>query len=188
MRAGESHVSRDSAEYTEIIADVFVETVNKWARKAMYDEQDPEITPALMECLQYVYLHGASPVGEIASGLEITTSAASQLVDRLVKKGLATRRENESDRRLMSVELTPGGKEAVGRMRRRKSEWFEAILGAMPEGEQEAFRDGVEGFLRVALAGEDNIDRACVRCGMEHVSFCVVNRVKSARLSGEADR
>ncbi len=177
-----SHPVRDSAEYAEIIAEVFVEAVRKKATAAMCcDYESEEITPSLMECLQYVYLHGPSPVREIACGLEVSVSAASQLVDRLVRKGLTTRRENEEDRRLTSVELTETGAELVRQMRERRLRWFESVVNAMPESKRRSFLDGLEGFLKVALAGEENIDRACVRCGMVHVPFCVVNRIKSER-------
>jgi len=176
-------ISQDSVEYAEIVAEIFVETVSKSAGKMTCSEPDGEITPALMECLQYIYLHGVSPIREIANGLEISLSGASQLVERLVKKELLTRREDEVDRRLTKVELTDNGREAVRLMRRRKSEWFETILEAMPQSQRKALREGLEGFLRIALANDDDVDRACVRCGMEHVSFCVVNKVKSKRVA-----
>ena len=172
--------SRDSAEYAEMVAEVFIETVRKSAGRL---DNDAEVTPALMECLQYIYLHGASPIRRIADGLEISLSAASQLVDRLVKKSMVTRGENEHDRRLTAVDLTEAGRKAVMQMRRRKSEWFDTILEAMPHSQRRAFREGLESFLKVALTGEDNVDRACVRCGMEHVAFCVVNKVKSRRIA-----
>jgi len=177
-----SQPARDSAEYAETVAEVFVETVRKASSAAMCCEHEhEEITPSLMECLQYVYLHGSSPVREIAAGLEVSVSAASQLVDRLVRRGLATRRENAEDRRLTSVELSDTGVEAVRQMRERRLRWFESVLGAMPRSRRSALLDGLESFLRVALASEENIDHACVRCGLEHVQFCVVNRIKSER-------
>lgn len=176
-----NRISKNSIEYAEIIAEIFAETLRKSAGKIMYCEHDPEITPALMECLQYVYLHGESPIREIAGGLEVSLSAASQLVERLVRKGLITRRENEADRRLINVELTDAGRDVVRQMRQRKSEWFDSILNAMPACDRKAFLDGLEGFLKVALANVDNVDQACVRCGMEHVSFCVINKVKRNR-------
>jgi DNA-binding MarR family transcriptional regulator len=181
-----SDISKNSSEYAEIVAEIFVETMQNSADKVMCCEHDQEeITPSLMECLQYVYLHAASPIRQIASGLEISLPAVSQLVERLVKKGLVTRTESEVDRRLTNVDLTIAGRELVKQMRQRKSEWFESILKAMPEDDKTSFRNGIEGFLRIALANEDNIDRACVRCGMEHVTFCVVNKVKAERSSGK---
>ncbi len=177
-------IARDSAEYAEVIAEVFVETVEKSAKAVRHrDRAREEITPALGECLQYIYLHGAAPVREIAWGLEISVSAASQLVDRLVKKALATRRENESDRRLAVVDPTDAGRSIVKRMRRLTSEWFASVVEAMPKQERQAFMEGIEGFLSVALANQDNIDWACTRCG-ENASFCVVRKIKQERDKG----
>lgn len=175
--------SPDSAEYAEVVAEVFIETVRKSSGRLTCPDNNADLTPALMECLQYVYLHGAAPIRQIAGGLEISLSAASQLVDRLVRKGMVTRGENEQDRRLTKVDLTDAGREAVRQMRQRKSEWFDGILEAMPHSQRRAFREGLEHFLKIALSGEDNVDRACVRCGMEHAAFCVVNKVKSKRIA-----
>lgn len=184
-----SKVSRDSNEYAEILAEVLAETVRKSAGKAMGVEcGSEEVTPALMECLQYVYLHGPSPIRQIAYGLEISLSAASQLVDRLVRKELATRRENQTDRRLTQVELTDTGRDAVRQMRQRKSEWFDSVLDSMPAERRRWLRDGLESFLEAALTGTSNPESACCKCGMEHVSFCVVNKVKNAAQSAKLPR
>ena len=62
--------TRDSPEYAEMIADVFVESVRKATTAAMCCESsEEEITPSLMQCMQYVFLRGASPMREIAAGL-----------------------------------------------------------------------------------------------------------------------
>ncbi|MGB9620098.1 MAG: MarR family winged helix-turn-helix transcriptional regulator, partial [Armatimonadota bacterium] len=156
--------TKDSPEYAELIANVFVESVRKATISAMCCEYGGEdITPSLMQCMEYVYLRGASPMREIASGLGVSVSAVSQLVDRLVKKGLMTRQENELDRRLTQVELSPSGKLLVSEMRRRRSGWFESIVKAMPEDERRAFLSGVESFLKIALAQEGDIERTCAR-------------------------
>ncbi len=182
MSLENNEIARDSTQYVEIIAEVFVEAFRKATRSSMGCEcGGEEITPALIECLQYGFLHGAPSIREIANGLEISLSGASQLVERLVKKELVTRREDTADRRLTKVELTDAGREVVRQMRDRRSKWFESIVSAMPETKRKSFVDGLERFLQVALASEDNIDRACVRCGMEHVTFCVVNKVRAER-------
>ncbi|NLN76622.1 MAG: MarR family transcriptional regulator [Armatimonadetes bacterium] len=170
---------RNSNEYTEMVADVFVDTIRKSAIKSACPDPDGEITQALMECLQHVYLHGASSIREIAKGLEISLSAGSQLVDRLVKKELVTRSESKNDRRLAKVELTRAGRTAVSDMRRRKSEWFDSILEAMPASNKKALLDSLESFLALALESADDADRACVRCGMGTMQSCIINKVKN---------
>jgi hypothetical protein len=66
-------------------------------------------------------------------------------------------------------------------MRKRRSAWFNAIVSAMPQADQECFLEGLESFLQVSLADEENLDRACVKCGMEHVSSCVISKIKIER-------
>ena len=132
-----------------------------------------------MECLQFVYLHGSSPIREIAAGLEVSLSAASQLVDRLVKINMVTRSQSKSDRRLTEVELTEAGQTAVREMRQRKSEWFDSILEAMPHSDKMALRDSLESFLAFALETRDDADRACVRCGIGNVQSCIINKLKN---------
>ncbi|NLN79268.1 MAG: MarR family transcriptional regulator [Armatimonadetes bacterium] len=171
--------SRDCNEYTEMVAEVFVDTIRKSAIKSACPDPDGEITQALMECLQYVYLHGASPIRQIAAGLEISLSAASQLVDRLVKKNMVTRSQSKSDRRLTQVELTEAGQTAVREMRQRKTEWFDSILEAMSPSHRRALRDSLESFLALALETRDDADRACVRCGMGNVQSCIINKLKN---------
>ena len=171
--------ARGSSEYAEMVSDVFVETIRKAAASALCCEHgEEEITPSLMQCLEYVYLRGVSPINRIADGLEVSLSAGSQLVERLVKRDLVTRRENEDDRRLTKVELTEAGESLVREMRERRARWFESIVDAMPEEKRLAMVEGLEGFLRIALARQGNAERACVKCGMEHAASCVINKVK----------
>lgn len=51
-----------------------------------------------------------SSVGYIAQRLRIRPNTAAELAQRLEQAGLITRRENDSDRRTMDLELTEEGK------------------------------------------------------------------------------
>lgn len=56
---------------------------------------------------------GAARVAEISGDLSITVGAASKLVDRLERGGLAERRPSPDDRRSSFVALTPAGRAAL---------------------------------------------------------------------------
>jgi DNA-binding MarR family transcriptional regulator len=58
---------------------------------------------------------GACRVQEVRSDLGITVGAASKLVDRLERDGLAVRRANPDDRRSSLIELTRDGLRALER-------------------------------------------------------------------------
>ena len=54
-------------------------------------------------------------MGAIAGALGIAVSATTTVVDRLVKRGLATRLSDPKDRRVVICELTEQGREAAER-------------------------------------------------------------------------
>jgi DNA-binding MarR family transcriptional regulator len=176
-----STLERDSTEYLELLADVFAEIVQR-GRENRYvtKPSDSEVTPALMQCLQYVYLHGASSIHRIAEGLSISMPGASQLVDRLAQRGLVRREESERDRRQTTVELTDGGREMVRRARTERGAWFTALCEKLPEERRKVLVEGLEEFIFVALTTEQDVDKACVKCGIDHLAFCVLNRAHVA--------
>jgi DNA-binding MarR family transcriptional regulator len=167
---------RNSVEYLEILSEVFVELMRK-ATTAQDAQRDDDITPSLIQCLQYVYLHGPSSIRKIATGLGITVPAVSQLVDRLVQRGLVTREHNKEDRRYASVSLTDEGKQVVLDARTSRLAWLRTILDRIPEDKRATLVDSLEEFIHTALETTGRVDEACVRCGIDHLAFCVVNKV-----------
>ncbi len=173
-----------SAEYAEVIMEIFVEIVRKKAIEcdgSAFGRSD--ITRSLMECINFVYLHELCNVRDISQGLEISLSAASQLVDRLVKTNIAFRREHPEDRRIIQVGLTDDGQELIRKVRRSRNAWFESVINEMPEDMKKALIYGIEAFLIVALCDDKNIKNACSKCGIQHMPQCVINQVKSSRSS-----
>ena len=169
-------VPRNSVEYLEILSSVFAELVRKEAVHEVRSADD--VTPSLVQCLQYIYLHGPSSIRRIAAGLSITVPAASQLVDRLVQKNLVTREHRPEDRRFAKVDLTDSGRTLVGEARAARMAWLREIAAKMPEDRRAALVNSLEEFIRAALEARGNVDEACVRCGIDHLAFCVVNKVR----------
>jgi DNA-binding MarR family transcriptional regulator len=65
--------------------------------------------------------------GELARCLGITMSTASGLVSKLADRGLLARGSSEDDRRQIPLELTDGGLELAGELRRRTLPFLEAV-------------------------------------------------------------
>jgi DNA-binding MarR family transcriptional regulator len=68
----------------------------------------------------------------------LTRGAVSKLIDRLLNKGLVTRREAEADRRFQDIELTPAAVTLVPRLGKLADENDEKFFGVLPETEREA--------------------------------------------------
>ena len=172
----EGALSRESVEYAEILSEVFAALVERSVGRG---GADPEhgLTEALAGGLQYVYLHGSCSIGQVAEGLGISEPAASQLVERLVRRGLIARRVDERDRRSVRVSLTEMGVEAASRGKADRQQAFAQAFDRMDRGARLAFVQGLESFLVAALGDEQEIEQFCARCGIDHVAFCVLNRL-----------
>jgi DNA-binding MarR family transcriptional regulator len=167
-------VRRDSVEYLDILSQVFTGLTRRMPDQRTLESEG--ITPALSQCLEFVYLHGPSTIGKIADGLSISLPAASQLVDRLVKKGLVTRETSIEDRRRARAWLTDRGRLVIMRVRSTRSLWLRHVLDRMPEDRRKMLIDNLEEFIRLAIEVNGSAGDACVHCGIGHLAFCIVNK------------
>src|SRR5262249_51796913 len=77
----------------------------------------------------------------LAAALGISTPAATQLTDRLVRKQLIERRTGEADRRSVVIALTAKGRRAVDGFRQRRNEILgEAISRLSPNDRLDVIR------------------------------------------------
>ncbi|GGG10166.1 MarR family transcriptional regulator [Paenibacillus albidus] len=75
------------------------------------DAEELEITPTQLMVLRKLTVHPDIGITELAELLHLGNSAASGVVDRMVKAGLITRQRSESDRRIFHLAMTEKGKE-----------------------------------------------------------------------------
>ena len=66
-----------------------------------------------MQALRIVHRQPAARVNDLSAALAITVGAASKLVDRLERNGLAVRSPHPTDRRSSVIALTPTGRSAL---------------------------------------------------------------------------
>lgn len=83
------------------------------------------------QAIGYLFVHGSRGQTELARDLGLTSSAATALVDRLERRGVATRTRDANDRRRLTVSLTERG-EALAV---RSQEPLLDTLGLVPESD-----------------------------------------------------
>lgn len=81
--------------------------------------QGPRITPSQWGVLMLIAHGDNSAVKDIAKSLDITSSAATQLVDGLVSSGYVVRKEDAKDRRRVALILSSTTKSHVAKMKKR---------------------------------------------------------------------
>jgi MarR family 2-MHQ and catechol resistance regulon transcriptional repressor len=84
-----------------------------------------------------VLLHkGPLPVNTVGPMVWLTPGSISVAVDRLVKKGLVSRKGHADDRRVRRVELTPKGRALITRGFREHAEAMEDAVSVLSEPER----------------------------------------------------
>jgi DNA-binding MarR family transcriptional regulator len=71
--------------------------------------------------------------GELASRLRLEKSTVSRLVRQLEKRKWIKRAAAAHDRRVIQIQLTPGGKAAAQRLADARHSKFDALLAALPK-------------------------------------------------------
>lgn len=74
---------------------------------------------------------GPQTVSRLSEMLRLTPGAVSRLVDRMVRKGLVSRREGNDDRRQKVLSLTPAGRRLRERVERASTGSFAAALSGL---------------------------------------------------------
>ena len=82
-------------------------------RYILADLEETGLGASDFQVLEVLLHKGPLPVNVIGPKVNLTPGSISVAVDRLVAKGLVSRVESASDRRIRMVELTPHGKSVI---------------------------------------------------------------------------
>lgn len=82
---------------------------------------------------------GRATMGELTEALCLSTAGATNVVDRLVQLGLAERRRDPRDRRVVLVSPTAKGRRAVQRIRRDVGVIFRRLLAGLSPEQRRVF-------------------------------------------------
>jgi DNA-binding MarR family transcriptional regulator len=124
------------------------------------------VTSAQCHILLELEASGGSSVGELAEALELAPSTMSRGVDALVKAGLVSRAEDESNRRRIVIALTQAGREKADYIDRACDEYYEGVLAEADEARRRALTEAVA-YLAAAIRTARLSGGAC--CGAQGV-------------------
>jgi DNA-binding MarR family transcriptional regulator len=84
---------------------------------------------------------------EAAEGVHVSLPAASRMVDDLVRRGFALRREDEEDRRMKRVCLTSGGREVIRRLNAARLSGLEQFAKTLTTAERRSLASALSKLL-----------------------------------------
>jgi len=109
-----------------------------------------DITVEQFHILRHIR-HGKNTVGQLADARQISRSAASQTVERLVEKGYVCRLERIEDRRYVRLELTEKGTELLNKAYAENRKWIMNKLAALTPDELNSLLEGLEPMRKAFL-------------------------------------
>lgn len=118
-------------------------------------ERTHGVTGAQLFVLRQLTGADARSMSELAARTSTTASTVSEVVSRLVERGLVARRPSPSDRRRASVALTPAGARVVAEARQPVAERFVAAFHTLPASDREALAGALVRW--TAAAGLDTV-------------------------------
>jgi DNA-binding MarR family transcriptional regulator len=96
--------------------------------------------------------HGEVPLNRLAEILDVNSSSAMRMVDRLIGVGLAARREDPANRRYTLVSATKEGRAIVRKVTTRRRADIRRLVARMPGDHSERLVEALVAF--AAAAGE----------------------------------
>jgi|SRR3989344_1928849 len=85
--------------------------------------------------LGFIENQGPASVGEIAVAFSVTSSAATQIIDTLVKRGFLGKKESTDDRRILQITLTKKGKNVIKEFKTAQVDKLKDVLEPLSDND-----------------------------------------------------
>jgi DNA-binding MarR family transcriptional regulator len=126
-------------------ADPFVVTVQQWMEVFMQRSmrgflayvRESGLSMSQVGALFQIQHRGSSGVTDLGDELGVTSSAASQMLERLVQQELILRSEDPSDRRVKQLVLTDKGRQVLQESVRARQSWLSDLAATLADREKE---------------------------------------------------
>src|SRR5690606_10714477 len=87
---------------------------------------------------------GACPVGDVAKQFDVTSAAASQMLDRLVQLGFVQRSEDAGDRRVRLHQLSQKGEDLVRASAHARTKWVDGLISPLTDDQLDKLLPALE--------------------------------------------
>lgn len=124
---------------TEEILQDFQSLKRKMVKDGQFSFPKFHITPAQWHVLFIVRNHDGINLKEIASILDISSSATTQLIDSLVESGFVIRENDTVDRRSLKIKLSKKHEKLVKEMKQKGMERISVLFSALDDEEISTF-------------------------------------------------
>ena len=128
--------------------DPFVAALEEWIEVSMHRSmrnfihyaRKSGLTMSHMGALFHIHREGRCGVTELGNHLDVSSAAASQMLERLVQQDLILRMEDPDDRRVKKIVLTDKGERLLKDGIRARQSWVEELTQTLAPDEKDTIR------------------------------------------------
>jgi DNA-binding MarR family transcriptional regulator len=107
----------------------------------------PQLTLQQLRVMYILYSSGPTRVSTLAQALHVSTPTVTGILDRLVQRGMTSRADDPTDRRVVLNLLTPRGLEVIEGLHPVQTDYLTRLVDRLTEGERQTIVDGLQALL-----------------------------------------
>jgi len=136
-----------------------------------------QVTLPHVKVMKLVATTGSYVLGDIAGFLKVSNAAASKTVDRLVRRNLLRRSEDQADRRATHLVLTPAGRRLLAAYESARRRKLAGIFATFP-GEELRRAAGLLDRISAGIVNHSGgSGDVCLKCGIYFRENCRVGQL-----------
>ncbi|HZK24667.1 MAG TPA: MarR family transcriptional regulator [Oscillospiraceae bacterium] len=139
----------NTSYFTEVFQEIFPKLTHYLETEESKELTGLGITPGQINALLILFMQDGLTMGELSAEIYLAESAATRLVDRLVKLNLVKRQGDDRDRRVVRVYLTSYGTQLASLVFERRNKRFNHLAARLTAEEREMLVLSVKAVLRV---------------------------------------
>lgn len=127
------------SQFADKINEIMPEIFKSFVRRQTNELFKGKITLPQLFILDLLHKKGACKMTDIAHSLNVTTAAATGIVDRLVKYGYVERVYEPLDRRIIKINFTTKGVRLLTKINQQKRQMTIDTFGQISQSERESY-------------------------------------------------
>jgi DNA-binding MarR family transcriptional regulator len=146
-------------------------------RRLLEEAAEGQVTASQMKLLKLVAMTDSYTLRDVASFLRVSNAAASKAVDRLVRRDLLRRTEDQKDRRVMHLHLTRAAKRLLEIYENARQRKLQSIFVQFPPEELRRASEVLDRLSADIVDHTSNPEELCLKCGIYFRERCLVRQL-----------
>lgn len=133
--------STQNRNLADTVTRLTISVMSRIARDEQFCSKGLDVTLYQLQFLRVLMLRGESSMRTLCDELYLSPSSASLIADRLAKQNLIRRREDENDRRIVNLRLSPKGEKLMHAILDSRKRRWQAIMASLGKEDRLALLD-----------------------------------------------